>query len=70
MKRLITLSTLTVLLASLLLSGCIQDKCKQDITYFAYIPQYVSYEDLRASVASEAPHDLKTPGKMYFKDGF
>jgi hypothetical protein len=70
MKRLINLTIITGFIATLFLSGCIQDKCKQDITYYAYLPQYISYEDLRTSVASEAPRDLKSPGKMYFKDGF
>ncbi len=51
---------------TVLLSGCVQDKCDQSITYTALNPVYMSYEDLRNSVSTEGPRDLKRPGKIYF----
>ncbi|MEM7655301.1 MAG: hypothetical protein AAF399_04165 [Bacteroidota bacterium] len=58
------------LLALIGLSGCIQDTCTEERRYYAYEPVYLSFDDLRASVQSEASRDLKQPGKLYFKDQF
>lgn len=33
-------------------------------------PVYMSYETLRSAVTAEADHDLKHPGKIYFKDDY
>jgi hypothetical protein len=63
----------TLLLTSLLLlalSGCIQDKCEQTVTYVTLVPEYVSFEDMRGMVNSEGPRDLQNPGKMYFFNNF
>lgn len=70
MKNSITTFTIAIAVLSLFLSGCIQDKCEQTLTYYTYQPVYKSYETIRAAVKSEAPRDLVTPGKMYFKDAF
>ncbi len=50
----------------LFLQGC-QDKCKETVTYTAYIPVFMTYDELRDAVASEAPRDLKNPGKIFIK---
>jgi hypothetical protein len=45
----------------------------EDATYKEYkgnAPVYMSYEDLRVSVAKEQNVDLKNPGKIYFKDNY
>lgn len=45
----------------------------EDATYREYkgnAPVYISYEDLRASIAEEQNVDLKNPGKIYFKDNY
>ncbi|MDX1906499.1 MAG: hypothetical protein SF053_05635 [Bacteroidia bacterium] len=55
---------------SLLLNGCIEDSCKQTMTYLTYEPVYKSYEEIRNGVGAEAPRDLRSPGKMYFKDSY
>ena len=52
------------------LTGCIQDKCSQQITYFSYEPVYMTFEELRASGKTEAPRALERPGKLYYKDGY
>lgn len=46
------------------------DTCTVTRTYYQTVPQYMSFETLRASVAAEAPRDLVKAGKIYFKDGF
>lgn len=55
------------LLALLLLQSCLGDKCTNTHTYTAYLPIYMSYEDIRAAVASGAPQALEHPGKIYVK---
>lgn len=55
------------LIGAAALSSC------RDIIYeksYRNVPVYMSYDELRNSVASEAPSDLKDPGKIYFKDGY
>jgi hypothetical protein len=45
----------------------------EDSTYKEYkgnAPVYISYEDLRSSVAEELNVDLKNPGKIYYKDNY
>jgi hypothetical protein len=45
----------------------------EDTTYREYkgnAPVYMSYEDLRLSVAPEQNVELKNPGKIYFKDDY
>ncbi|MEZ4776671.1 MAG: hypothetical protein R3D00_26080 [Bacteroidia bacterium] len=68
MKKLFTPAIVLAALFSSFLSGCIQDKCEQTVTYYAYEPVYKSYAEIRASVKSEAAQDILAPGKMYFKD--
>lgn len=58
----------TLFLLSLLsVAGC-TDKITE--TYLANSPIYMSYEDLRASVTTEASSPLLKPGKIYFKDNY
>ncbi|MDX2250178.1 MAG: hypothetical protein SF052_25570 [Bacteroidia bacterium] len=70
MKKLLTPVILFITLSSSFLSGCIQDKCEQTVTYFNYLPVYKSYAEIRASVQSEPAKDIVTPGKIYFKDAY
>ena len=51
---------------SLVLTGCVQDKCNQTITYTTWNPVYMSYEDMRSAIANEGPRELRRPGKIYF----
>jgi hypothetical protein len=34
------------------------------------VPVYMSYTELRSSIANNPPQDLINPGKIYFKDGY
>lgn len=53
-----------------LFQGCLQDKCENTYRYTVYEPVYMTYDALRDAVASEAPRDLKNPGKIYVKDNY
>lgn len=70
MTRSATLLPFLTGLLLLSLSGCIQDRCEQTMTFFAYEPVYLSYGDLRAAVQPETARPLVKPGKLYFKDAY
>lgn len=53
-----------------LLNSCTKDKCSQTITYTKYVPQYMSYEELRSSVKSIPAQPLKNPGKIYLMGNY
>lgn len=60
----------SLLAISLLLTSCLRDQCERRVTYTTFEPVYLSFEALRASVQSEAPRDLKMPGKIYFYQSY
>ncbi len=64
MKRVSTLSFLMVCMMALF-SSCAKDNCEQTITNTEMHPVYMSYEEFRASVASESARPLENPGKIY-----
>lgn len=49
-----------------LLASCTTDQVIRTTTYEAYTPVYMSYNELRASVAAAEVRELKNPGKLYF----
>lgn len=61
---------LLTMVAAFSFQGCIKDKCKGEYTYFTYEPVYITYEELRSSVASDGPHALKNPGKIWFSNNY
>lgn len=67
-----TLPFLSICLAAVLLSlsGCVQDRCAQQVTYLSYEPIYLTFEELRAAGKTEAARELNRPGKLYYKDGY
>lgn len=50
---------------SWLLSGCVQDRCEEDVTYVKMQPVYLSMAELRDMIGSESPRPLRQPGKLY-----
>lgn len=44
--------------------------CTTTNTYYYMEPVYMTLEELRGSVASEAPREITHAGKIYFKDNF
>lgn len=68
MKSFLPLLCFAAMLVSL--SGCIQDRCAQQVTYISYEPVYMTFEELRAAGKTEAARELHQPGKFYYKDGY
>ncbi|CAN5264990.1 hypothetical protein BH09BAC3_BH09BAC3_23190 [soil metagenome] len=60
---------LVLLLLSFFFQKC-SDTCKVTNTYTYYQPVYTTSAEVRNSVRYEAPHELKNPGRIYFKDNF
>lgn len=58
---------LWILAVTLMVTSC-EDRRYQ--TYTANVPEYLSYEDLRKTVAPESPKEITRPGKIYFKDQY
>lgn len=48
----------------LLYSGC-QDECERSLTYTLYEPVYLTFDELRASVARQAAEPVREAGKIY-----
>ncbi|GAB3643451.1 hypothetical protein [Spirosoma arcticum] len=65
------LLSLTVLAGCLLLDGCIESRSTEPATdkWDTYRPIYSSYDQIR-TVETLAPRPIRTPGKIYVKDGF
>ncbi len=61
MKRLLNFSILFVLTA-FFLQGCLKDNCTQ--TFTIYRPVYKSKQEVRNSIKSNAPRDIKQAGKI------
>ena len=55
---------------ALSLSSCIKDECESTLNYFVFDPVYIMPEALRVPIQTEAPQDLKKPGKIYYYNGF
>ncbi len=51
------------------LGGC-EDVCRQTFTYTVYEPVYMTQEELKASVQSQAPVALTKAGKIYIRDNY
>jgi hypothetical protein len=61
---------LTVLLGiSVLLEGC-SNSCETTQQYVYYEPVYTTVEQVRAEISLEAPRQISTVGKIYYKDGY
>ncbi|HNS47232.1 MAG TPA: hypothetical protein PKH94_08345, partial [Bacteroidales bacterium] len=69
MKRIHGLFLLPVIGSILLLSSC-KDTYTETRIYWAYVPEYMSYGELRSSVESLAPKAIEAMGKIYIKDRY
>ena len=56
----------------LFIAGLILTSCDDTIieTYMANVPVYISYDELRGSIATETARDLENPGKIYFYNDY
>lgn len=48
------------------LPSCISPGCEREYNFVGYSPIYMSYSDLRASFAVEAPRKMEKTGKVYY----
>ncbi len=55
---------------SILLFTSCKDTYTETRTYMAYVPDYMSYEELRSSVGVDEPSAIETMGKIYIKDHY
>lgn len=69
MKKLFSLIWIPLLGMALFTTSC-RDTFTETRTYTAYVPTYMSYDDLRASVAAESPSAIQANGKIYLKDQY
>lgn len=70
MKRMTQFSPLALsalLILTLGLQSCIQDRCDQTITYLQYTPIYMPEAEFLDAVEVQAPRALVEPGKIYAK---
>ena len=67
MKHNTILSSFLLLFTALFFQSCMKDKCINTYTFTVQSPIYLSYDELRSSVALEGPREIKNPGKIYFK---
>jgi hypothetical protein len=65
MKNLILLC-----LSAFILSSCLKDSCKDELTYYRYDAVYVTPDEYRVPVTIDNPRELKNPGKIYFYNDF
>jgi hypothetical protein len=63
------LPILIVLVTLAGIASC-KDKCETETRYSVYEPVYMSYDELRASVASQTPRSLSDPGKIWFDENY
>lgn len=57
-------SIVIIVVFSFLLSGCVKDTCRGSHTYTYYMPLYKTWAEIRANIKSNAPTEIKSPGKI------
>lgn len=63
-------SVLAVLFTMALSFQSCTDSCEEVYTYTMLEPVYMTYEELRTGITTEAPRALEDPGKIYFKQPY
>lgn len=64
MKTIFKLSILLSLI-TISITSCLKDSCNETRTFIQYDPIYLSVEEIRADISTEAPRELVNPGKLY-----
>lgn len=59
---------LTLLVAPLLFTACMKDKCTRTYTY--YQPVYKTTEEVRANIKSNSPRPVEHPGKLFIRGNY
>ena len=65
MKKLFLFATMFLMIG---LQSCIKDELRRKVTIFR--PVYKTKMEVRNSIVSDVPMDVKNPGKLFYKDGF
>jgi hypothetical protein len=50
--------------------SCLEDQCKNELTYTYYEPVYLQTTDIRIDITATTPQEMEEPGKMYFYNNF
>lgn len=58
-------SAFSIILSSLIFTGCIKDTCHRSYTYTFYEPVYKTSEEVKANIRSNSSTDINNPGKIY-----
>ncbi|MCB0501731.1 MAG: hypothetical protein KDD32_03550 [Bacteroidetes bacterium] len=61
---------LSIFLLTVVLFGCNKNDCLEQYASEFYKPIYTSWEAIKDSIGSEAPRDIKAPGKMFALGSF
>ncbi len=61
------LKQVLIVLSVIVLSACMDSYTE---SYTANVPVYLSYDNLRSAVKTNAPQELTNPGKIYYKDNY
>jgi hypothetical protein len=59
-----------LLLISFVWSGCLKDSVQQSYTYTLYRPVYKTVASVRADIKSDAPTEVKQPGKLFIRGNY
>lgn len=69
MQNIQTSTKILFIAGILMIAGC-RDRLIEKRTYMANVPIYMTYDQLKVSVASKQASGLVSPGKIYFKDDY
>ena len=67
-RKSILLSISAIVLLSVFLLIACEYVIKE--TRLVYVPEYMTFDELRSSVKSTEPGEISNPGKIYYKDGY
>lgn len=67
MKKYITglFASILAIIFSITFSSCVKDSCLRTTTYTLYEPVYKTKAEVKANIKSNAPAEIKYPGKIY-----
>ncbi len=70
MKSLMNPFLMLLLIASVLITGCEQDRCTRTEEYVGYEPVYKRIDELRIPASYTAAKSLTAPGKIFYYKGY
>ncbi len=70
MRKEILLIAVMAVITATFFQSCVEDKCKEKVTYTYYEPIYLLTTDIRTEIQAEGPRELINPGKLYFYNNY